>query len=181
MSNVKSKTYTALVFMAELYSNEKVTEDRLAAYANMLDEELTEIEIREALRKSVKVCKFFPTIAEILELAKPTQESKEEADMIANKIMEAVTSFSFYDIKGIKEFLGDDYFIAQRFGLSTLFQMDNDQMAICKAQLRDLAKAYINKKKISNVKTFQELEMSNSTSVDRIHASNSLHRLDITV
>lgn len=144
MDNLKAQVFNALKDLARAYGKESITQDRLEIYTNYLVNELSVVELRKSFRKILTTCKFFPSIAEIIELARPKKDSSDEAILIANKILECARSFSYQDIAGAKEFLGDYFAVAERFGWRNLVELQNAELPSARAQLRELAKAHLN-------------------------------------
>lgn len=144
MDKIKAQVFRALCDLAKAYGKDSISQDRLEIYTEFLVSELSVSELRKSFSKILVTCKFFPSIAEIIELAKPKFDTSEEAVIIANKVLECARSFSYADIKGAKEFLGEHFLIAERYGWRNLVELQNSELQSARAQLRELAKAHIN-------------------------------------
>jgi hypothetical protein len=144
MGKVRFQVFEVLKDMAKAYGKDSITAERLEIYTNVLVDELTIEELRKAFSKILVQCKFFPSIAEIIELAKPKVDSTEVATIIANEIIECISRFGPYQFKEAKDYLGHKFYVAERFGWSNLCAIQNSEISSTRAQLRELAKAYIN-------------------------------------
>lgn len=144
MVNLKHQVFEALKDLAKAYGKDSITQDRLEIYTSFLVNELTVQELRNSFSKILTSCKFFPSIAEIMELARPKAEVTDEAVLIASRVLECARSFSYADIKGAKEFLGVYFPIAERYGWKNLVELQYSELQTARAQLRELAKAHIN-------------------------------------
>ena len=139
---VKQQVYHALVYLAEAYGAEKVTAERLKVYSELLVGELTPLELRASIKNIVFKCKYFPSVAEIVEIVRPSPD--DQANNIAGKILESVSSFGSYQGKEAKEFLGPDWDVVIGYGgWALLCKLENKDLTSARAQLRDLAKACV--------------------------------------
>jgi len=161
MDKLKADIFNALVYLAKAYGKETIPQDRLEIYTEFLSKELTVVELKKSFSKILQECKFFPSVAEIIELAKPKADINSEANIIANEIFECISRFGPQQTAEAKAYLGDKYFIAERFGWMNLCSIQNNEISTTKAQLRELAKAYLNKAKIAGVENLYELEKPN--------------------
>jgi hypothetical protein len=175
MSNLKNKIYSSMVYLAKFYATEKVDSDRLKMYTEVLSEELTPEQLHMAIRRVVTSCRFFPSVAEIIELARPKADARDDATIIANEIIECVSRFGPYQVKEVKEYLGDKFFVAERFGWANLCAIQNSEIQSVRAQLRDLAMAYVNLRK--KEEGLSQLGPSENKS-EAITASPGLNRLN---
>jgi hypothetical protein len=178
MSNLKNKIYSSMVYLAKIYGSEKVDSERIKMYTEVLSEELTSEETQRAIRQVVAKCKFFPSIAEIIELARPKVDTHDEATIIANEIIECISRFGPYQIQEVRQFLGDKFFIAERFGWANLCAIQNNEIFATKAQLRDLAKAYINQSKRENGGLFVDFNFKVKTESIDARKAKGLKLLD---
>lgn len=149
MENVKDKIYCELVLLS-VSVGQKQEEARLKIYVESLMAYEPESVI-QAIRSVMMTTRFFPAIVDIIEKIKsPNGTTDEQAVMVANKIFEAITRFGSYQWAEAKEFLGEDVVgIVERFGggWTDLCRVEYDEIPTTKAQLRELAKAYIGKSK----------------------------------
>jgi hypothetical protein len=158
MIELKNKIYLSMVYLAKFYGTEKVDHERLQMYTEILASELTPDDFQKSLKLIILKCKFFPSVAEIIELAKPKEDVNAEANIIANEIIGCISRFGPYQTKEAKEFLGDKFFVAEKFGWQNLCHVTYEELGTTKAQLRELAKAYLSQKNIKGVENFYSLE-----------------------
>jgi len=143
----QEQIYDALA-MLSVVLNQPQDAKRLMFYA----EALKEYDLRQVLALikgfATKV-KFFPQLVEIIEplqgLSVPTDEM---ATMIASEIIESIARFGYSNLPEAKAHLGEKFQIVERYGgWEELCRIGNDQIPATRAQLRELAKAYINRSK----------------------------------
>lgn len=166
MKLLKQNIYDSMVYLANFYGNEKITPERIKAYSEMLSDELTPDELKKALRAIVKTSKFFPTVAEIIETARPKINIGDEANIIANEIVECISRFGPYQAKEARDYMGDNFFIAERYGWSNLCNVTYDELGTVRAQLRELAKAYLAMKERNGSNGLYELENQRQEKID---------------
>ena len=101
-----------------------------------------------AIAKIARTNKFFPQLVEIIDVINgPEVPTDEMAIIIANEILQCAARFSSQDIEGARHCLGDKFQIAERFGWVALTRLEYSDLPATRAQLRELAKAYINRSK----------------------------------
>lgn len=123
--------------------------ERLTFYANaLMDYDLPKI--MKAIAKVSKANKFFPQLVEIIEATRgPEVPTDELANQIAGDIMDAIPKFGRYQEQEAKTSLGASFGVVERFGggWQYLCSIQNDEVPTIRAQLRELAKAFINRSK----------------------------------
>ena len=127
----------------------EVNRERIKIYCMDL-RDYNQAEVIQAIRKLRVSSTWFPQICEIIDMVKMQgQDAGELATIIASEIIEAISMFGSQDVKGVKEHLGDEkYGIVERSGgWKNLCSITNAEIPSTRAQLRELAKAYINKSK----------------------------------
>jgi hypothetical protein len=145
MSN-KKKIYDELSLLAATFGATPNV-DRIKIYT----EDLSEFDFDSvilAIRTARKTFKFFPQLAELIDLVKnPGAPTDEQAVMIANEIIECLSKFGAYQVKELKEHLGPEkYGIIERSGgWTNLSQITYAEIPTTRAQLREVAKAYLNR------------------------------------
>ena len=124
--------------------------ERIKYYANELME-FDFMEIASAIKKASRVNKFFPQLSEIIELINGPQIPTDElAAIIASEIIEAIHRCG--TSSDAREMLGDKFQIVERSGgWESLIRITYAEIPATKAQLRELAKAYINRSKRESV------------------------------
>jgi hypothetical protein len=139
----------AVAVLGEIYDRQISKE--LVEVWNMILEDLSPDEVNRGVKlfMSNPANKFFPKPAEILALARPTANVDEEANILANKIIGAISKIGPYRSADAKSLLGEvGWTIVQlRGGWEQLCIVDNEQLGTLSAQLREIAKALLNKKK----------------------------------
>lgn len=140
------QVYQSLVFLAEAYGAEKVTPERLKFYSELLVGELTPEELKASIKNIIFKCKFFPSIAEIIEIVRPSVD--DQANEIAGEILNSIRNFGTPEVKEAMAFLGPEKWdVVTRFGgWSILSKLEYDQMNTARAQLRELAKGCVRSK-----------------------------------
>jgi hypothetical protein len=167
--------YNELVLLSVAFG-QKPEEERLKIYT--LD--LSDYEFKSvitAIRKIRRHSKFFPSIAEILDLLKNENgTSEEQAIVIANEIFEAIGRFGNYQWKLAQEHLGDEKWdlVIRAGGWNQLCKTEGFEVVGIKAQLRELAKSYISISK----RNFNGGEFKLDTSPVKL-GNNSLKPLEI--
>ena len=139
--------YKQLVALSVAMGTEQKPE-RLMFYANaLMDFDLPKVVT--AISKLSRTNRFFPQLAEIIEAMRgPEIPTDELAIQIANDLIEAIPRFGRYQELEAKQFLKEKFAIAERFGgWQMLCSIENDEIGTVRAQLRELAKAYINRSK----------------------------------
>lgn len=146
----KKLIFNELILLATSFGK-KEEETRLKIYTEDLSEYDLESTI-QAIRAVRKTCDFFPPLSKIIEKIKsPDGSSEEQAILIANEIIKCISDYGQYQIKEVKEFLGDDKFaIATNFmNWSDLCNIEYDEIPTVRAQLRNSAKSYLDRSKRS--------------------------------
>lgn len=141
----QAQIYDALALLSVVLNQPQDTK-RLQFYAEALKD--FEVERVVGLIQSLsRTTKFFPQLVEIIEPLKgldaPTEET---ATIIASEIIECISRFGPYQTNEVKQYLGEKFQVIDRIGgWQSLCQITNGEVASTRAQLRELAKAYINR------------------------------------
>lgn len=141
------KIYNALVMLSVALGQTQDT-NRLKIYvANLKNFPISDV--LKQIESFTRTARFFPQLVEIIEplkgLDRPTNEM---AVIIAEEILEAARSFSSIDTEEARKYLGEEKWgIANRIGWQTLTMLEYDELPTMRAQIRELAKAYIEKSK----------------------------------
>lgn len=145
--NQKAQIYDALV-MLSVVLNQPQDERRLKFFAEALSEYDVSQVIAQIKSFSIKA-KYFPQLVEIIEPLKGLDVPTDElATIIASEIIECLSKFGQGDVEGLKKHLGDKYQIIERFGgWKSLCMITYAEIPATRAQLRELAKAYIGRSK----------------------------------
>lgn len=147
MKTKESKIFNQLVVLSVSLGQQQDPK-RLEIYV----ENLKRFELEPLLRQIEsfsRSAKYFPQLVEIIGpltgLDVPTDEL---ATIIASEIIECISRFGPYQTNEVRTYLGDKFQIAQRIGgWQALCQISYDEIPTTRAQLRELAKAYINRSK----------------------------------
>lgn len=143
--NQKFEVYNLLVSVAQVFRDTKINQEGLKFYTETLANELSFDEIKNAVMK-IAVTKrepFFPSIAEIIQTAKPKLSVDEEANLVANEIIKCVAELGPYRLSEVRERLGSNFAIAESFGWMNLCEVQNSELQTVRAQLRELSKAHL--------------------------------------
>lgn len=113
-----SKTEQWLTALAEAF-NANLTTGRLRIYCQMLEPKLREADLNLLFRKIVYRCRYFPSIAEIVDLVETRIDPREKAAMLVGKIKTAVNKHG--NRGGALEFMGQEAasFLRDTMGVST--------------------------------------------------------------
>lgn len=143
---MKSQIMESLIFLTSLYPHSKVTQETLVGYTEILSEKLSAEELRAAFGLIAERCKFFPTIADIVEIAKGS--ALDNAHESVELIFKAVKKHGRYQYKEAMKELPEELIGAiQAFGGWTeVCNIESDQMGTARAQLREIAKTYHKRK-----------------------------------
>lgn len=145
---MKEKIFDELVLMSVSFG-QKPELERLKIYVEDLSEFNFEDTIK-AIRQIRRTAKFFPQLAEIIELIKSGGVPSEElAISISNEVVEAISRFGNYQIKEARAHLGEDKWgiVERAGGWTEICKIEYSHLETFKAQLRDLSKSYINRSK----------------------------------
>lgn len=138
--SLKRDIYESLILIAQAYG---VTpqKERIQIYTDFLSEQLSAEQLKAAIPLIFSKCKFFPSIAEIVEIAKGSD--LDNAHESVELIFRALREFGFYRAKEAKESLPENIWnIIQAFGgWSELCRIENSQLNTARAQLREIAKS----------------------------------------
>lgn len=144
MSELKEKIYDSIVFLGKFYGNDKMDSERIQAYVEVLSQELEPTEVAVAIRKIVTTNKFFPTVAEIIEVARGTP--LDQATEACAEIIKSIHEFGFYRGKEAMIALGDLWPVVEGVGgWNYICSLSNNELGILRAQIRELAKSKIKK------------------------------------
>lgn len=147
MKNNQAEIYDALVLLSVVL-NQPQDPKRLMFYAEALkDFDLNTVLVR--IRGFSTTTKYFPQLVEIIEQLRGLDAPADElATIIASEIIECISKFGPYQINEVKKHLGEKYQIVERSGgWNSLCQITYSEVPSTRAQLRELAKAYINRTK----------------------------------
>lgn len=159
-----------LIGLAETFGT-TLSEQRMAIYVEILkNQPLMEVQraINEILTDSRY--KFFPLPAVILEHIAPPLNTDHDAIESANRIVQAIANFGYYQAEGAKRFIGElGWLVVEREGgwEGLCESLTTDQIPTRKAQWRELAKALIGRSQRGTLGTPPELPPSGSGGVVR--------------
>lgn len=157
MNKTKAQVFEAMKKLAIIFGNEGIQQNQLIAYTEFLVEELSYLEIKTALTTIAKTSKRFPSIAEIVEVARGTSQDK--AMEVCAEIIKAIHEYGFYRGKEAALALGESWQIVEGVGgWNYICSLSNNELGILRAQMRDLARAKINK--AGFVKGFEKIAFS---------------------
>jgi len=148
---VKKEIYDELVLLSGAFDKPQ-TPQRLTIYTEDLSEYDSKSVIM-AIREIRKRCKFFPALSEIIDLVKnPGLPTDEQAILIANEIIECLSRFGANNVKELQAFLGPEKYgvIERAGGWTNLCMVTYQELPSTRAQLRELAKAYLNRSKLES-------------------------------
>lgn len=140
MNNLKEQIFDSLAFLATLYPNSKVTQETLEGYTEVLSTKLTHDELRKAFSVVTERSQFFPSIAEIMSAVRAND--LDNAHDSVGRIFKAIQSIGSWRTLDAKAFLGDDWAIVESYGgWQLLCSINNSEIPIVRAQLREIAKS----------------------------------------
>jgi hypothetical protein len=145
--NKKEKIFDELTNLS-MVMNQKQENVRLMAYTeDLCDFDFDSVII--AIRSIRRTCKFFPSLSEIIDHVQTGGVPVDElAVQTANEIIECISKFGPYQIEEVKAYLGDRWGVVERSGgWTNLCNITYDEIPSTKAQLRELAKSYLNRSK----------------------------------
>lgn len=159
------KTFVAkLTLVAEMCARQ-VSADLLVAYTTALEPigfpALCAALDRIAMERNDR--DPFPSIKTIRDLVAPPVNTDHDAIEAANRIVQAIADFGYYQAEGAKRFIGElGWLVVQREGgWETLCEsLTTDQIPTRKAQWRELAKALIGRAQRGTLGTPPELPPS---------------------
>lgn len=145
MQNKKQELFEYLKKIA-LIKGKDITTERLSLYVEMLDGFDLE-DTRHALFHLTTKSKFFPDIAEILEVLNPPVNNKIESQDIAGRILGAIKIYGYVNELEAKDYLGDQaWSVVQRNGgWSRICKTPEREIGTLMAQLRQQAEVRIYK------------------------------------
>jgi hypothetical protein len=148
----KKELYDQIVYLARVF-DKPIDKDFAVLYVDHLHE-YSEREIKTAINKIITTKKFFPKVAEIIELINPQIDDSDLAQINANKIIEVVLELGRYSADKINERLTP----VQRSaliaigGINAITDIDMSQLGNTRAQLRNACKGAIVNEKIETAK-----------------------------
>lgn len=142
MKGVRSDITEVVLAFGEAY--QKTISDNIIQYWNQVLNDISPVELTRAVKTYLTgpECKFFPQPGQIYALAKP-DDTKEEAVILAAKIIGAISKFGPYRVTDVKEYLGELGWevVTLRGGWQNLCELDYEQLPAAQAQLRELIKS----------------------------------------
>lgn len=143
--NKQAEIFDALVLLSVVL-NQPQDQKRLEFYAETLKDFDLNAVIRQIKSFSTSA-RFFPQLVEIIEPLRGLDAPVEElAVMIANEIIESL--YRCGSEAHAQQVLGEKYPIVQRMGgWESLSRIDLSEIPATRAQLREMAKAYLNRSK----------------------------------
>lgn len=145
---MKKEIYDELVLLSAAFEKPQ-TVQRLKIYTEELSKHKSE-DVVMAVRKALTEFKFFPSLAELIELIRNKNGTIDEmAVIIANEIIECISRFGLNNMGECRAFLGvDKWGIVERSGgWSNLCSITNAEIPTTRAQIREVARAYLNRTK----------------------------------
>jgi len=158
--------------IGKLFNKHQMPDDEaIETYASVLVKYKPE-EIVLAITSLVeKGIKFFPSCPEIIAEMKPQISTEDQAQLMTDKIWNAILSAGLYNQKRLAEDLEPlELNIARSVGVATILNSDNSEASYLKTQLRKSCLANLNK---NIALTKQEL-------IKSITGNNELKILDFT-
>jgi hypothetical protein len=144
----KADVYDALVLLGVVLKQPQ-EEGRLRFYVEALAKYDIQ-KVLKAIHTHPERSGFFPQLVDLINNMKgPEIPTDELANQIAGEIMDAIPRFGRYQEQEAKTSLGASFGIVERFGggWQYLCSIQNDEVPTVRAQLRELAKAFINRSK----------------------------------
>lgn len=158
MKNKQAEIYDSLNLLA-IVLNQPQDSTRLQFYAEALKDFDSKSVIRQ-IESFAKSARYFPQLVEIIEPMRGLDMPSDElATIIASEIIECLHLFGNDkdSLSKLREKLGEKYSIIERFGgWNSLSQITYAEIPSTRAQLRELAKAYINRSKREIREDYQE-------------------------
>ena len=155
MENKKKAIFECLRKMAHLFNGD-VTQEKLDAYTVFL-EPFTVDQLSLAFKQIVKTNKFFPSMSEIIDILDPKETPIDQANEFSGKIIESISRFGRDNQKDAKAYVGEIAWEAvESFGWGNLCMIENKQITIIRAQIRDYCKGVIAKREIVKLRQLGE-------------------------
>ena len=146
--SIKANIYDILVKISVLY-NEPPSEQKLMIYCSILSEYDLK-DIKAAIKEAVKTCKYYPSLAEIIDIIKnkPNVSHQDESNEMAGAILEAVRIYGYGGENEARIYLGPEaWHVVERFGgWRSICMTDIDALPTIRAQLRSLSHAALSYK-----------------------------------
>lgn len=132
-----------------LIFNHDTTKEVIQAYVRVLSKYNFDA-TKKAIAWAVENCKFFPKPAELIERISPAP-TREDADAIAGRAIEAIKRFGWNNSKEAQLFIGPEGWkaVSRCGGWRTLCEGREDQLGTLRAQLRDQSLAVLNDREVS--------------------------------
>lgn len=146
--NKNAQIYEVLKKVAVLFDG-KVSEERLTGYTNYLSD-YTPREIGQALKEVVLTCDRWPTINQLRKILEPELDANQVAIDLAGTIISCISRFGAPWGEDAKKAIGEIGWEAVESygGWRELCKISNDETRIANAQLRELCKVKLQRKKI---------------------------------
>ena len=148
----KKILYEDILKLAAIFSKE-IDKNLATGYVENLCQ-YEEPELKAAFGTIIRTKKFFPKIAEIIELIEPNLSETDSAQILANNIVETVLRLGRYQVEKINDELSpqERYALMAIGGVESICNINIDQLGTVRAQLRNSCKASIAKNKIETMK-----------------------------
>ena len=146
--NEQAKIFEGLQKLAILMGG-NVSQERLIGYVNYLSEYSYE-EVQNALNKIVLTCDRFPTIKQIRSILEPELNGDQNAIDLAGTIISCISSIGGNNHEQAKKEIGEIGWQAVESygGWRELCKISNNEIGTANAQLRELCKVKLQRKKI---------------------------------
>ena len=144
-SNTKEQVYDSVMVLSKIYGS-AIDHKRAEIYAEMLSGLLTYAELKSAIPLVVSKCKYFPSIAEIVAIARGTDTDR--SMQVVGIIFNALREFGTYRVNDAKEAIPEVAWETVRIygGWKELCLLETSQLGTARAQLRDIARSVLSKK-----------------------------------
>jgi hypothetical protein len=144
----KKQIYDSVVMLAGAFQT-----DINQQVATLYTERLARFDLKEiqrAINIAIDTKKFFPKVAELIEIIEPPVAEIDNAQIMANNIIEVVLSLGRYQATEINDRLTPEerYALIGIGGIEAICNIQNEQLGTVRAQLRNSCKAAIVKGKI---------------------------------
>lgn len=135
-----------------LTTGTQVTQERYEIYTERLAVVMRDMDQQDLLigLENLQVtCKWFPSLAEIIERLNPQEATKEDATLMAAEIIGAISTYGPYQFSEVKSMLGPIvWYAVERFGgWDQMCNLTYDDLGVARAQLRDICKVAMNLEK----------------------------------
>lgn len=143
----KAKVFDELKLLAAILGAD-VAQKVLQAYVEILAA-YPKREVLAAIKWAATNCKFFPKPVELLERTNPAP-TREDADAVAGRAIEAIYRFGLYRSKEAQIYIGHEGWkaVSRVGGWRTLCDSREDQLGTLRAQLRDQCLSVMNDKEV---------------------------------